>query len=125
MKFAFTAARLLLGLTFLIFGLNGFFHFIPLPPPTGASAQQFFGAIFASGYWVVIFGLQAAAGLMLLINRYVPLTLTLLGPVVANIFFFHAFMAPEGLPPAIAAVILWFAVFASVRSAFSSIFRVS
>jgi hypothetical protein len=95
-----------LGLIFLVFGLNGFLHFIPMPPPTGV-AGQFFGAIFASHYWVVIFGVQVIGGVLLLINRFVPLALVLLGPVIVNIFFFHMLMAPAGLPLAILVVILW------------------
>jgi putative oxidoreductase len=106
MKTTSLIARLLLGLIFLVFGLNGFFHFIPMPPPTGV-AGQFFGAIFASHYWVVIFAVQVIGGLLLLINRFVPLALVLLGPVIVNIFFIHAFMAPSGLPLAILVVILW------------------
>ena len=99
-------ARLLLGLIFQVFGLNGFLRFIPMPPPTGVAGQSF-GAIFASHYWVVIFGVQVIGGLLLLINRFVSLALVLLGPVIVNIFFFHALMAPAGLPLAILVVILW------------------
>lgn len=106
MKIASVIARVLLGLIFLVFGLNGFLHFIPMPPPTGV-AGQFFGAIFASHYWVVIFGIQVLGALLLLVNRFVPLALVLLGPVIVNIFFFHALMAPAGLPLAIVVVILW------------------
>jgi putative oxidoreductase len=106
MKIASTIARYLLGLIFLVFGLNAFLHFIPMPPPKGLAAQ-FGGAIFASHYWVVIFGIQVLGGVLLLVNQFVPLALVLLGPVTANIFFFHALMAPEGLPLAIVVVLLW------------------
>src|SRR2546428_14179581 len=106
MKIASLIARLLLGLIFLVFGLNGFLHFIPMPPPKGLAAQ-FGGAIFVSHYWVVIFGLQVIGGLLLLVNRFVPLALVLLGPVIFNIFFFHVLMAPEGVPLAIVVVVLW------------------
>jgi putative oxidoreductase len=107
MKIASLIARLLLGLIFLVFGLNGFLHFIPMPPPKGLAAQQFGGAIFASHYWVVVFGIQVIGGLLLLVNRFVPLALVLLGPVIVNIFFFHVLMAPEGIPLAIVVVVLW------------------
>src|ERR1700675_2123275 len=106
MKTASLIARILLGLIFLVFGLNGFLHFIPMPPPTGI-AGQFFGSIFASHYWVVIFGVQVIGGVLLLINRFVPLALVILGPMIVNIFFFHALMAPAGLPLAIVVVALW------------------
>ena len=106
MRIASIIARYLLGLIFLVFGLNGFLHFIPMPPPKGLAAQ-FGGAIFVSHYWVVIFGIQVIGGVLLLVNRFVPLALVLLGPVIVNIFFFHALMAPEGLPLAIVVVLLW------------------
>jgi putative oxidoreductase len=106
MKIASLIARVLLGLIFLVFGLNGFLHFIPMPPPTGV-AGQFFGSIFASHYWMVVFGVQTLGGSLLLLNRFVPLALVILGPVIVNIFFFHALMAPAGLPLAIVVVALW------------------
>ena len=107
MKIASTIARYLLGLIFLVFGLNGFLHFIPMPPPKGALAAQFGGAIFASHYWVVVFGIQVLGGVLLLVNQFVVLALVLLAPVIVNIVFFHALMAPEGLPLAILVVVLW------------------
>ncbi len=122
MKIASIIARYLLGLIFFVFGLNGFLHFIPQPQPTGV-AGQFAGALFVSHFLVLVFLLQLAGGVLLLAGRYVPLALTLLGPVIVNIFFFHALMAPEGLPLAIVVVILWLLVFSSVRSAFAGLFQ--
>jgi len=107
MKIASIIRTLFDGLIFLVFGLNGFLHFIPMPPPKGALAAQFGGAIFGSHYWIVIFGVQVIGGVLLLVNQFVPLALAILGPVIVNIFFFHAFMAPEGLPLAIVVVLLW------------------
>jgi putative oxidoreductase len=106
MRIAASIARVLLGLIFLVFGLNGFLHFLPMPPPTGV-ALQFFEAVIATHYWVVIFAVQVIGGLLLLASRFVPLALVVLGPVIVNIFFFHVFMAPAGLPLAIVVVILW------------------
>jgi putative oxidoreductase len=122
MKIASTIARYLLGLIFLTFGLNGFLHFIPMPPPTGVAAQ-FFGALFVSQFYVVIFLLQIVPGLLLLVNRYVPLALTILGPVIVNILCFHIFMAPAGLPLAVVVTVLWFVTAWSVRSAFAGILQ--
>ncbi|MEG9437045.1 hypothetical protein JAO29_12860 [Edaphobacter sp. HDX4] len=121
MKIAFTIARILLGLLFTVFGLNGFLHFIPMQPPTGL-AGQYMGALFVSHYLVVVFALQLAGGLLLLANRYVPLALLLLGPVVVNIVLFHSLLAPEGLPLAFVAALLWLIVFAGVRGAFAGVF---
>jgi putative oxidoreductase len=106
MRIASIIARYLLGLIFLVFGLNGFLHFIPMPPPKGL-AGRFGEVIFVSHYWIVIFGVQVLGGVLLLVNRFVPLALVLLGPVIVNILFFHALMAPEGLPLAIVVVVLW------------------
>lgn len=121
MKIASLIARLLLGLIFLAFGLNGFLHFIPMPPPTGV-ALQFFMAMIATRYWVVIFAVQVIGGVLLLVNRFVPLALVLLGPVIVNIFFFHMFMAPAGLPLAIVVVVLWVLLAVRNKQYFSSIF---
>ena len=121
MKIAVLIARILLGLLFLVFGLNGFFHFIPMPPPTGL-AGQYMGALFVSHYLVVVFLLQVVGGALLLAGRYIPLALLLLGPVLVNIVLFHSFMAPEGLPVALFATVLWLIVFAGVRKAFAGVF---
>ena len=121
MRIAALVSRLLMGLVFVVFGLNGFLHFIPMPPPAGV-AGQFLGALFASHYYVVIFGLQVIGGLLLLINRYVPLALVLLGPIIVNIFFFHALMALAGLPLAIVVVIHWAIVAMRYKQNFAGIF---
>ena len=123
MKTASHIARYLLGLIFLVLGLNGFLNFLHMPGPTGVAAQ-FFGAIFVSHFYVVIFLLQIVLALLLLANRYVPLALTVLGPIIFNIVCIHAFMAPAGLPLAIFVTVLWVLVAYSVRSAFSGILPV-
>ena len=122
MKIASLIARYLLGFIFFVFGLNGFLHFLPSPPPPGV-AGQFVGALFVSHFLVVVFLLQLIPAILLLINRYVPLALVLLGPVIVNIFLFHAFMAPSGLPLALVVVALWLLVAASVRPAFSGLLQ--
>lgn len=122
MKTASQIARYLLGLILLVFGLNGFFNFLHMPGPTGVAAQ-FFGAIFVSHFYVVIFLLQIVSALLLLANRYVPLALTILGPIILNIVCIQIFMIRAGLPLAIVVTVLWLLVAFSVRSAFSGIFQ--
>jgi putative oxidoreductase len=122
MKIASLVARYLLGFIFLVFGLNGFLHFIPMPPPPGV-AGQYMVALYVSHYLVVIFLLQAIPAVLLLINRYVPLALTLLAPVIVNIVLFHALMAPSGLPMALFVTVLWILVAVSHRSAFAGILQ--
>jgi hypothetical protein len=93
-----TAARILEGAAFLTFGLNGFFHFLPTPPPPPA-AGAFAGALMATGYmFPLIKGTEVVVGALLLSNRFVPLALTLIAPIIVNILAFHAFLAPAGLP---------------------------
>jgi putative oxidoreductase len=121
MKTLVTIARTLLGLLFLVFGLNGFLHFIPMQSPTGV-AGQYMGVLYVSHYLVPIFLLQVAGGVLLLVNRFVPIGLVFLGTLLVNIVLFHALMAPEGLPVALVAVTLWFIVFFSVRPAFAGVF---
>jgi putative oxidoreductase len=115
-------ARYLAGVIFLVFGLNGFLNFIPLPPPEGVAAQ-FMGALFVSHYLTVIFAVQVIAAVLLLVNRYVPLALAGLAPVIVNILCFHALMAPSGLPLALFVALLWVVMFVDVRPAFAGLFQ--
>jgi putative oxidoreductase len=121
MKYFFVIARVLLGLVFAIFGLNGFLHFIPNPPLAGL-AGQFMGALLGSHYYVIAFGTELIGGALLLSNRYVPLALTLLGPVIVNILSFHVFLDSKNMAPAIVVTVLWFVVFSQVRSSFAGLF---
>jgi hypothetical protein len=115
-------ARYLAGVVFLVFGLNGFLNFIPLPPPAGI-AGQFMGALYASHYLWVIFAFQLVAGVLLLANRYVPFALAMLAPVIVNILSFHVLMAPSGLPLALFVAVLWAVIFVDVRPAFAALFQ--
>src|SRR6267154_5937270 len=114
MRTASVIARYLTGVIFLVMGLNGFLNFIPLPPPGGV-AGQFIGALYVSHYLWVIFAFQVIAGVLLLVNRYVPLAVAVLAPVIVNILSFHALMAPSGLPLALVVVALWAAICTDVR----------
>jgi putative oxidoreductase len=122
MKTVSTIARYLAGMIFLVMGLNGFLNFIPLPPPAGI-AGQFMGTLYTTHYLWVIFAFQVIPGILLLANRYVPLALALLAPVIVNILTFHVLMAPSGLPMALIVAVLWVAVFIDVRAAFAGLFQ--
>ena len=122
MRTASTTARYLAGVIFLVMGLNGFLNFIPLRPP-GGIAGQFMGALYVSHYLWVIFAFQLIAGVLLLVNRYVPLAVALLAPVIVNILTFHVLMAPSGLPLALFVAVLWSVIFIDVRPAFSGLFQ--
>src|SRR5229473_6401925 len=122
MKIIVLIARVLLGLVFLVFGLNGFLNFLSLGPMPGGLAGQFMGALFVSHYYWVIAALQVVGGVLLLVNRFVPLALVLLGPVIVNILLYHLFLNPAGMPLAIVVAILWLIVFYARRQYFSGIF---
>jgi uncharacterized membrane protein YphA (DoxX/SURF4 family) len=112
MKIATIIARVLLGLVFVVFGSNIFLHFIPMPPQTPSLATDFSKALMESHYMYVVGFCQVAGGLILLIGRFIPLGLTLLGPVIVNILCFHIFMNHEGwqvasVVAALALFLLW------------------
>ena len=122
MKILTHISRFLLGLIFLVFGLNGFLHFIPMPPPSGV-AGQFLGSMFVTKYPLVVSALQVISGGLLLVNRYVPIALTILAPIIVNILLFHVLMNPAGIGLAVLVTIFWAVVFVSVRSAFDGVFQ--
>jgi hypothetical protein len=112
MKVATVLARGVLGLIFVVFGSNMFLSFIPMPPLPEGLARDFMTVLFISHYVYVVGALQVVGGLLLLTGRWVPLGLTLVGPVIVNIVCFHVLMAPAGLPMAIvvsalAVFLLW------------------
>ena len=121
MKIVFLVARLLLGLIFLVFGLNGFLNFLSMGPmPTGL-AGQFIGALFLSHYFWVVAAFQIAGGLLLLANRFMPLALVLLGPIIVNIICYHVFLNHSGAGLAALVTILWLTVFYGKWQYFSGI----
>ena len=120
MRIVTMIARFLLALIFIVFGLNGFLHFIDMGPmPTGL-AGQFMGALIQSHYFWVVAALQVIGGVLLLAKRYVPLGLVLLGPVIVNILLYHIFLNPAGIGMAIAVTVLWLIVFYDEREHFMS-----
>ena len=120
MKTLILISRILLGLIFVVFGLNGFLNFIPAPAPTGI-AGQYVGALFVSHYLAVVFALELVAGVLLLTDRFVRAALVILAPILVNIVLFHAFMAPAGYAPAAIAVALWLVLFYQERAVFSTL----
>lgn len=122
MKIVFLVARLLLGLMFTVFGLNGFLHFIPMQPMPGL-AGQYMALLGPTHYLVLVFVLQFVSGVLFLVGRYVPLALTLMGPVLVNILLFHLLLEPNGFVPGILATCLWLIVFIQHRGAFAGIFQ--
>ena len=124
MKYVIIIARVLLGLLFVVFGLNGFLHFMGPMPEMQGQAGAFITALASSGYIYVIAFLQVVGGLCLLLGaRFVPLGLTLLGPVIVNIVLFHVFLEPAGLPMTIAISALALFLLWIYRFKFPAIFQ--
>jgi putative oxidoreductase len=121
MKILVLIARILVGLVFFVFGLNGFLQFMKAPLPPGL-AGQFLGALMQSHYVLFVSALQVIGGALLLINRYVPLALTITGPLIVNILAFHAFLMIEGVWMAIIVAILWGIIFYQDRQYFAGLF---
>lgn len=119
-RFLPVIARVLMGLLFTMTGLNGFLDFLPRPKeamPEGAMA--FAGALMNTKYMMpMAMGTQLLCGLLFLANRFVPLALALLAPVIVNIVAFHLFLAPSGSGMGILALVLELFLAWSYRGAF-------
>jgi putative oxidoreductase len=121
MKIAVLVARILLGVIFVVFGLNGFLNFLHAPVPPGG-AGQYMALLGPTVYMHFVFLVQLVGGLLLLSGQFIPLALVLLGPVIINILLFHITLLPSGLPPGMFAAVLWFIIFFGVRKYFAGIF---
>lgn len=97
-----TVARILLGAPLAVFGLNGFLNFIPQPTtPLPEKAVAFAGALFATGYMLPLIAVTLlVVGVLLVLNRFVPLALALFAPFIVNSILFHTFLEHSGLPMA-------------------------
>jgi uncharacterized membrane protein YphA (DoxX/SURF4 family) len=123
MKTTATIARILLGSVFVFFGLNFFLQFLHMPPPPSGPAGDFVKALFVSHYLYVVGALQLAGGVLCLAGRFVPLGLTLLGPVIVNILLFHILFNPTGLAMAIVVAVLALIVFWYHRASFAGLVK--
>ncbi len=124
MKYVIVIVRVLLGLVFVVFGSNAFLKFMGPPPEMHGQAGAFMTALMSSGYMYVIAVLQVLGGLCLLLGaRFVPLGLTLLGPVIVNIVLFHVFLEPSGMPTAIVISVLALFLLWIYRFKFPAIFQ--
>jgi uncharacterized membrane protein YphA (DoxX/SURF4 family) len=121
MKIAVLIARILLGLMFLVFGLNIYFNFIPSPPMSG-DVGTLSGLMFKHG-WFTFYGILYIVGaVLLLIGRFVPIGLVLLGPIIVNILLFHLTLAPAGIGPGLVVAALEIFLIYAYREHFKALF---
>ena len=114
-------ARVLLGLVFVVFGLNGFFNFLP-PPDVNEAGMSFIGTLMGSGYLMTLIKLvEIVSGLMILTGKFLPLGLTILAPVSLNILLFHVFIDPNGMPIAIVIIVLQLLLAWHYRDSFAGV----
>jgi len=105
-RYGTALVRILLGLAFLVFGLNGFLNFIPQPKDIPQDVMTLMGALMKAGYMAVVSGAEVLVALLLLSNRFVPLALALLAPIIVGILTFHIAMAPATIGPGIVVLIM-------------------
>ena len=122
MKIVTMIARYLLGLMFLVFGSNMFLQFIPMGQLPPGVAGQFTAALFAAHYFYVVGAIMVISRVLLLVNRFVGLGLTLLGPVLFNILMYHLLMNPGGIGMGAFATLLWLLVAWEHRIVFARLF---
>jgi hypothetical protein len=115
--------RILLGLAFLIFGLNGFLNFIPAPKDMPQEIMNVMGALMNAGYMSVVSGAEVLIAVMLLANRFVPLALTLLAPIIVGILTFHIAMQPATIGPGVVVTLMELYLAWAYRGAFRPMLR--
>lgn len=118
MKIATIIVRILLGLMFLIFGLNGFLNFMPAPKDMPADQTEVLGALMKAGYMTVVAGTQLLTGVLLLFNRFVPLALAFLAPIIVGILTYHIYLAPSTIAPGIVVLLMELFLAWAYRDAF-------
>ena len=129
MKVLAIICQVLLGLMFIVFGLNGFLHFIPMnaaPPPPDSLPGKFMASMMGSGWMHIVSGLEVLGGLLVLVGVTAPLGLVILGPIIVNALLFHLLMAGgHGIGPAAAAAVLECVLVYAYRAYFAGLFTAS
>ena len=122
-RIATAITRVLLGLMFLVFGLNGFLNFMPQPKQMPQEIMTVTGSLMKAGYMTVVSGAEVLIGVLLLFNRFVPLALAMLAPIIVGILTFHIFLAPTTIVPGIVVLLLELYLAWAYRGAFRPMLR--
>lgn len=122
-RIATAIVRILLGLMFLVFGLNGFLNFMPAPKDMPADIMAVVGGLMKGGYLNVVSGAEVLTAVMLLTNRFVPLALAMLAPIVVGIITFHIALQPATIAPGIVVLVMELYLAWVYRGAFCPMLR--
>lgn len=122
---AILAVRILLGLMFFFFGLNGILHFLPMPPMPDDDATRLSVIMMKHGWLTFVAVLQVIGGLLLLVGRYVPLGLVILGPIIVNILLYHFLLEPKGVAAGLIAAVMEIFLIWAYRLSFRGLFDAS
>jgi putative oxidoreductase len=122
MSKAVLVVRILLGAMFLFFGLNGILHFLPTPPMPPSDATTFATILMTHKYMSFVALCQVIGGLLLLVGRFVPLGLTILGPILVNILLFHFLLMPQGVAMGLIATAMELFLLYAYRLSFRGLF---
>jgi uncharacterized membrane protein YphA (DoxX/SURF4 family) len=122
-RYMTATVRILLGLMFLIFGLNGFLNFMPAPKEMPPEIMNVTGALMKGGYMTVVSGAEVLVAVLLLLNRFVPLALAMLAPIIVGIITFHIALAPATIGPGILVLAMDLYLAWAYRSAFCPMLR--
>jgi len=126
MKYLVIALRAVLGLTFLVFGLNQQFEFFKPPVEPSTQAQAFWTAMVATGYFMPLLSwTKVACGALLVLGRFVPLALTVLAPIIVQILLYHLYLDPQGMEVALVVLGLELILVALYWSSFKTVLRAS
>ena len=115
--------RVLLGLMFLVCGLNGFLNFIPAPKDMPQEIMNVIGALMKGGYMTVVSGAEVLVAVLLLTNRFVPLALALLAPIIVGIITYHVAMQPATIGPGMVVLLMELYLAWAYRGAFRPMLR--
>ena len=122
-RIATAIVRVLLGLMFLVFGLNGFLNFMPAPKDLPPDVITVSNGLMKGGYMAVVSATEIIVALLLLTNRFVPLALLLLAPIVVGIITFHIAIAPATIVPGILVLAMELYLAWAYRAAFRPLLR--
>jgi putative oxidoreductase len=95
MKVAAQIPSILLAIVFIVFGLNFFLNFIPMPPLEGLNKKFFEVMAMESNYMMIIKVLEIVIGLMLLLPKTRALGLLLIAPIAVNILIYEVVIAHQ------------------------------